>query len=634
MPEATDSVSLGAERENKRLKLNDGTTEPVSQITREPSPPAPRPIFVGSIASKKVSPSTHKDASTRLNASENVSTASSLAKSSHALPLSATRPISPPNKPVERQAEPTPEVVVRLYPRKLPKDPASFTRRLALIKALHQYMTPLNEKVGQSTAPPVKALYLSENQLNKLVLEEEEQIANSNGSVYENVLKQRLVALKKMSLDDWIKARQEALAKANEALATEKGDKPVKPAPEPVNTGLTPKEEVIFLSRLISPQAGLDPHGYVTKLPTETDMDNARAVLLSVGFWELCDRCNTRFQVFPDRREEDGALTTGGKCAHHWGRRVFPNRSKGGPGGPIRMSCCNEPVGSRGCSTHDTHVFKVLDPKRLAVIMPFIETPKNDKVKPYTAVCFDCEMGYTTQGLELLRITAVEWPTHKPLLDVLVRPLGQILDMNTRFSGVSAEQYFNAAPYDPELPSSDPKEICIVDSPYVARELFLKFVSPTTPVLGHALENDLNTIRLVHPTIVDTVILYPHPRGLPTRNGLRSLAKIHLGLDIQQGGAAGHDSFEDARATGELVRCRVAREWKLLKGEGWEIKEEGLFPPMPPGAPPMTAPPAPSMFAPTATSALEVKSVEKRKFGEVEGSAADERPTKRGINDG
>jgi RNA exonuclease 1 len=209
------------------------------------------------------------------------------------------------------------------------------------------------------------------------------------------------------------------------------------------------------------------------------------------------------------------------------------------------------------------HVFKVSDVKRLSVIMPFIETPENDKVEPHTAVCFDCEMGYTTQGLELLRITAVSWPTHKPLLDVLVRPLGQLLDLNTRFSGVTAKQYFNAAPYDSENLPTDPKNIGIVDSPYVARDLFLKLISPQTPVLGHALENDLNTIRLIHPTIVDTVILYPHQQGLPIRNGLRNLAKIHLGLDIQQGGAAGHDSFEDAWATGELVRCRVARGRRL-----------------------------------------------------------------------
>ncbi|KAF2710192.1 RNA exonuclease 3 [Pleomassaria siparia CBS 279.74] len=621
---AASSTLLDSGWEAKRLKLNDGTKEPAIQAMRESDLPPTKDIFVGSIAPKKVAPPTNKDTSMHHNVSERPSAP---AKTSNTLPRSATRLISPPVKPVTTKPAPTtapvaasiPEVEVKLLPKKLPKDPAAFTRRIQFLKTLHQYMVPLNDKVAQSADPPVKVLHLSDNQLKKLALEEEERIAVQNGSVYENVMKQRLVAIKKMSVDDWIKARKDVLDKQQQAIAIKNGEAPVKPPPEPVNTGLTPKEEVIFLSRLITPQEGLDAHGYVTKIPTEAEIEEARAGLKSADFWEVCDRCNTRFQVFPDRREEDGALTTGGKCTHHWGRRVFPKRSKNTLGGPTRLSCCNEPVGSPGCTTHDTHVFKVSSATRLSVIMPFIETPHNPKANPHTAVCFDCEMGYTTYGLELLRITAVSWPTHGPLLDVLVRPLGQLLDVNTRFSGVSAEQYLDALPYSAKDAPENPSRLRIVESPHVARELFLSHISPTTPVLGHALENDLNTIRLIHPTIVDTVFLYPHPQGLPIRNGLKNLSRIHLGLDIQQGGAAGHDSFEDARATGELVRAKVALGWKLLKGEGWEIRDEGVFPPMPPGAPPpMAAPTVPSMFAPVKTKALEAKPAEKRKFSDRE----------------
>lgn len=46
------------------------------------------------------------------------------------------------------------------------------------------------------------------------------------------------------------------------------------------------------------------------------------------------------------------------------------------------------------------------------------------------------------------------------------------------------------------------------------------------------------------------------------------------------GGAAGHDSLEDARATGELVRWKVKAEWRRLKGEGWEVGVGGFVPPM------------------------------------------------------
>jgi hypothetical protein len=102
-------------------------------------------------------------------------------------------------------------------------------------------------------------------------------------------------------------------------------------------------------------------------------------------------------------------------------------------------------------------VYNVKDPNRLSLIMPFIETPENDKVPKDTAVCFDCEMGYTTNGLEMLRLTVITWPQHKPLIDVLVRPLGHVLDFNTRFSGITADQFLNAKPYD----AANPKPIRI-----------------------------------------------------------------------------------------------------------------------------------------------------------------------------
>lgn len=492
-------------------------------------------------------------------------------------------------------------------PRKLNKEPATFAKRITLLKALHSYLKPQNDRIAKAVKPEIKALYLSPNQLIKLAVDEEERIARANPSVYENVLKQRLVKLKAMTPEVWVKERREAEAK-------ERGDPPKKTPPKRVDTGLGPKEEVIFLSMLNCPQDGLDAHGYVTKLPSEMELVEARKVYEAAGFWEECDRCRTRFQVFPERREEDGALTTGGECTHHWGKRIFPKKSRDAVPEPTKFTCCGEPVGSPGCTTHTTHVYNIKDSKRLALNMQFVETPENDKVPPHTAVCFDCEMGYTTNGLEMLRLTVVSWPQHKPLVDVLVRPLGHLLDVNTRFSGVTAEQFVNAKSYDPENPKPVRNDLRIVDSPYIARDLFLSHVSPTTPVLGHALENDLNTIRLIHPTIVDTVLLYPTRQGLPFRHGLRNLAKIHLGEDIQQGGAAGHDSFEDARTTGELVRFKVKEKWRSLKDDGWTVREDGVFPPMPKDAlPPPKAPLAPSMVPVAKTAVLEGSAAVKRK---------------------
>lgn len=589
------------EPEAKRIKLEESTKETVVESVNQAD--VKPQAFVGSILPReKVSTSNN----------ESISTSVSIIKKSvscTALPQSATRPVSPPAK-VNAKTTAKPDAPVHLMPRKVQKEPTTLTKRITLLKALHAYMKPQNDKLLKALKPEIKALHLNANQLNKLAVDEEEKIASENHSVYENILKQRLVKLKAMTPEVWVKERREALAKA-------KGDPPKKVPLKKVDTGLTPQEEISFLSVLKCPQTGLDAHGYVTKLPTQEELIEARKALDLAGFWEECDRCSTRFQVFPERREEDGALTSGGECKHHWGKRIFPKRAKNAVPEPTRMSCCNEPVGSPGCATHPTHVFNVKNVKRLSLIMPFMETPENDKASLKSAVCFDCEMGYTTNGLEILRLTVVSWPMHKPIIDVLVRPLGHLLDVNTRFSGVTAEQFLNAKSYDPADPKPVRNDLRIVESPQMARELFLSHVSPTTPVLGHALENDLNTIRLVHPNIVDTVLLYPTRQGLPFRNGLRNLAKTYLGEEIQQGGAAGHDSFEDARTTGELIRFKIKEKWRLLKPDGWVIRDDGVYPPVPKGTPPPGA--SAQSMVPTATMAvLEGKPAEKRKALDLE----------------
>ncbi|KAG9194225.1 hypothetical protein G6011_04260 [Alternaria panax] len=583
----------------KRLKLDDGTKAPTVQ-TAPASAQASLNASISSDTSKTKTPTPYARPKTANTAPPKASAPS---------PASVTRPVSPPPTAAASKVAVKPDAPVALMPRKLNKEPTTFTKRVTLLKALHTYMKPQNEKLLKAVKPEIKALHLSPNQLNKLAVDEEEKIASSNGSVYENILKQRLVKLKTMPAEDWVKERRNALAK-------ESGEPPKKAPPKKLDTGLTPKEEVTFLSRLVCPQDGLDKHGYVTKLPADADVNETKLALEAAGGWEQCDRCNTRFQVFSERREEDGALTTGGQCKHHWGRRIFPRKSRGAAAEPTKFSCCNGEVGSEGCTAHNTHVYNVKDSNRLALIMPFIETPDNDKVPKDAAVCFDCEMGYTTNGLEMLRLTVITWPQHKPLVDVLVRPLGHVLDFNTRFSGITADQFLNAKPYDPANPKPVRKDLRIVDSPHAARDLFLSHVSPTTPVLGHALENDLNTIRLIHPTIIDTVLLYPNPSGLPFRFGLRKLASDYLGEQIQQGGASGHDSYEDARTTGELVRYKIKERWKLLKIDGWQIRDDGVYPPMPTEKPPELAPTAPSMVPEAKMAVFEGNAAPKRKFGD------------------
>jgi DNA polymerase III epsilon subunit-like protein len=190
-------------------------------------------------------------------------------------------------------------------------------------------------------------------------------------------------------------------------------------------------------------------------------------------------------------------------------------------------------------------------------------------------------MGYTTLGMELIRLTAVSWPEGRELLDVLVKPMGEVLDLNSRFSGVFSEHYSSAIPYSTSAPKESGKQqsLQVVESPAAARDLLFKLLQPETPLMGHAIDNDLNVCRVIHPTIIDTVLLYPHPRRLPNRMSLKVLARRFLDRDIQSGGDKGHDSKEDSIATGDLVRVKVRELWQRLKAKGWKIEGDALIAP-------------------------------------------------------
>ncbi|KAI9830168.1 MAG: hypothetical protein M1819_005845 [Sarea resinae] len=510
--------------------------------------------------------------------------------------LEAPRSSSTSRQPVKAATLATKHRQETLNPRLLTKPPASHAFRLTVVQKIHEQLKRLNDGLRQEADS--QALVLSDQELIITVLDEEEQAARENPSVYSSVMRLRMVALKKMKLDEWKKQRLEKVAKSSPAKESETPQ-------SPIETGLTGEEELALLPRLVARQDGLEKFGYVLTPPGEAEIAAALTGVEAAHGWEQCDRCKSRFQVFPGRRKEDGALTTGGKCTYHHGRALRPPKSrademKAGPSDPI-YTCCSQPLGaSAGCTTAESHVFKVSEPKRLASILQFEPTPSNPNIPESKALCLDCEMGYTVYGLELIRLTATAWPSGDEVLDVLVRPMGEILDLNSRFSGVWPSHITEAVPYsdavplkqsqptlpspsvsDPgEIPSSaDPKPLPIVSSPAFARSLLFAHLTPQTPLIGHALENDLIAARICHPTIIDTVLLFPHPRGLPLRYGLKALMAKYAKRDIQMAGASGHDSKEDARAAGDLVRWKVREIWKGLKADGWSVRDGVFYPP-------------------------------------------------------
>ncbi|KAG9248202.1 RNA exonuclease-like protein Rex3 [Calycina marina] len=460
--------------------------------------------------------------------------------------------------------------------------PVKFTTRVQLLGLVYAQLLRLNSELAKDANDEEEKLVLTDQQIITFALDIEEG-ATITPSIYGNVLKNRLMSYKKMAVPAWKEERAKEFAKekAKEAVKTEQVAKAAG-VPIVIETGLTENEELNLLHKLLTPIEHLTPHGYVTSIPPASDIKDAKKGLQTAGGWESCDRCKSRFQVFPGRREEDGALTVG-TCTYHFGKPYWIDRATSGSGKrEKKYRCCGEGYSdSAGCTKAETHVFKVSEVKRLAALLNFEKTPINMEKISDRPVCIDGEMGYTAYGLELVRITATSWPTGKPLFDVLVRPFGEILDLNSRYSGVWPADIANALPYDPSSPEPHldltTAPLRIVASPASARTLLFTHLTPLTPLIGHGLENDLNAIRVIHPTIIDTALLYPHRAGLPYRNGLKALMQTHLNRDIQvvvEG--KGHDSKEDANAAGELVRLKLARVWMEMQVKGWTV-EFGVF---------------------------------------------------------
>jgi RNA exonuclease 1 len=55
------------------------------------------------------------------------------------------------------------------------------------------------------------------------------------------------------------------------------------------------------------------------------------------------------------------------------------------------------------------------------------------------------------------------------------------------------------------------------------RQALDAFIGPQTVIIGHGVENDLMMLRMIHPRVVDTIVLFPHQFGLPYRRALRIL---------------------------------------------------------------------------------------------------------------
>ena len=124
-------------------------------------------------------------------------------------------------------------------------------------------------------------------------------------------------------------------------------------------------------------------------------------------------------------------------------------------------------------------------------------------------------MCYTSAGCELTRITVVN-TENTIVYEKFVQPDNPVIDYNTRFSGITDEDLEDC-------------ETSLVD---VQAALLARFSSKTI-LIGHSLESDLNALKMIHHSVIDTSVMFPHKMGPPYKRALRNLASDYLKKIIQ-----------------------------------------------------------------------------------------------------
>lgn len=154
----------------------------------------------------------------------------------------------------------------------------------------------------------------------------------------------------------------------------------------------------------------------------------------------------------------------------------------------------------------------------------------------------DCEMCRTVKAEnELARVSIVD-ENYKSVYETLVRPSNKIVDYLTPWSGITKEMMENVVKTLAEVQD----EVC-------------ELLPPDAILVGQSLNCDLSAMKLMHPYVIDTSVIFNLSNDRNKKSKLQYLAKTFLDVDIQME-KTGHSSIEDSTASLKLTKLKLSKD--------------------------------------------------------------------------
>lgn len=280
----------------------------------------------------------------------------------------------------------------------------------------------------------------------------------------------------------------------------------------------------------------------------------------------------------------------GRDCSFHPGKRIGPvciqpnscdssvlmrlDLQTQGPQ-PGLFSCCL--TRTKGCisTTHDYRNAANADRYKV-----FKSTPAASFLRPkFKAVVLDCEMAGVTRGrAEAICISAVDYFTGAVLLDKLVWPSERVVNWRTDIHGITSMEMQAALSTGQALAGWES-----------ARQELWNLIDDSTILVGHALQHDLEVLRMIHHRVVDSALVAQSAVGLARQWGLKTLCTDLLQKEIRENIGGVHNCLEDVLATREVTLICTRnkdqlREWadaaraeetrKMLERKAAQLKKQ------------------------------------------------------------